>query len=197
MKRILCCLAALLLLSGCESLPFARELEATMLVQVLGVDWTHEGVTLTAASDPGTGSGNAKAAILSASGTDLEQAKAALQGAGEEYVALTHVAQLVLGAQTDPAIVLEAALEEPALGQGATVWLAADTAAKDLLEGAGGGAKRLSSIELNGGVEPVTVLQGLMRLEEGRRIELPRLTLKGEQLVLDGIKQIGEGTNGA
>lgn len=197
MKRVISCLVVVLLLSGCESLPFARELEATMLVQVLGVDWTQEGVTLTAASDPGTGGGNGKTAVLSASGVDLAQAKAALQGAGEEYVALTHVTQLVLGAQTDLTAVLEAALEEPALGQGATVWVAADGTAKELLEGAGGGAKRLSSIELNGGVKLITVLQGLMRMEEERQIELPQLTLKEKQLVVDGMKQIGEGTNGA
>ena len=42
MKRILFCLLACLLLTGCEALPFARELESTMLVQVLGVDWTRD-----------------------------------------------------------------------------------------------------------------------------------------------------------
>lgn len=36
---MLLCLLAFLPLTGCEALPFARELEATMLVQVLGVDW--------------------------------------------------------------------------------------------------------------------------------------------------------------
>lgn len=183
MKRILLCLLTILSLTGCEALPFARELEATMLVQVLGVDWTKDGVTLTAASDPATGSGDAKAAVLSAWGSDLERAKAALIGAGEEYVALTHVTQLVLGADSDLNVVLNAVLEEPALGQGSTVWLAADTTAKQLLEGAGGGAKRLSSIELNSGVKPVTVLESLMRLEEDGCVTLPALRLEGETLV--------------
>lgn len=197
MRRIVWCLSVLLLLAGCDVVPFARELEDTMLVQVLGVDWAEREITLTAASDPGTGGAGAGTALLSASGTDLEAAKAALKGAGEEYVSLTHVTQLVLGADSDLCSVLEAALKEPALGQGATVWLAAEGSAKDLLEGAGGGAKRLSSIELNSGVKPVTVLQSLMRLEEERRVELPLLGLEGDTLVPVGTKIIWEERDGA
>lgn len=196
MRRVWICLLAFLPLAGCEALPFARELEATMLVQVLGVDWTDDGVTLTAASDPGEGSGDAKASVLSGSGRDLEEAKATLKGAGEEYVSLTHVTQLVLGADTDLPAVLEAALEEPALGQSATVWLAADGTARELMEGAGGGAKRLSSIELNSGAPSVTVLQSLMRLEEDGWVELPVLTLEGETLALAGTVQIREDAYG-
>ena len=196
MKRALIILLAFLPLTGCEALPFARELEATMLVQVLGVDWTHNGVTLTAVSDPGEGSGDAGTPVLSASGANLEEAEAALKGAGEEYVSLTHVTQLVLGADSDLPAVLEVALEEPALGQSATVWLAADGTARELLEGAGGGAKRLSSIELNAGVPSVTVLQSLMRLEENGWVELPVLKLEEETLAPAGTGQIREGTNG-
>ena len=101
MKRMLLCLLAFLPLTGCEALPFARELEATMLVQVLGVDWTDAGVTLTAVSDPGKGGEDGEAELLSGTGRDLAEAEAALKGAGEEYVALTHVTQLVLGADSD------------------------------------------------------------------------------------------------
>ncbi len=196
MKRMLLCLLALLPLTGCEALPFARELEATMVVQVLGVDWTDDGVILTAVSDPGEGSEDTKAEVLSGAGRDLAEAEAALKSAGEEYVSLTHVTQLVLGADSDLPAVLEAALEEPALGQGATVWMAADGTAKELLEGAGGGAKRLSSIELNTGVTPVTVLQGLMRLEEDGRVELPALNLEEEILMPAGTKLIQEEVHG-
>lgn len=196
MRRALICLLALLPLTGCEALPFARELEETMLIQVLGVDWTEEGVTLTGASDPGEGSGDAQVPVLSASGEDLEQAKAGLKGAGEEYVSLTHVTQLVLGENTDLTTVLEAALLEPALGQGATVWLAEEGTARELLEGAGGGAKRLSSIELNAGVTPVTVLQSLMRLEETGQVALPVLRLEGETLEPVGTKLIRGETDG-
>ena len=196
MRRVVICLLLLLPLTGCEALPFARELEATMLVQVLGVDWTDDGVTLTAASDPNEGSGDTKASVLSGAGADLEEAKAALKAAGEEYVSLTHVTQLVLGADTDLPAVLEAALEEPALGQSATVWLAAEGTAKDLLEGADGGAKRLSSLELNAGAPSVTVLRSLMRLGEYGRVELPVLTLEEETLALAGTRLIREETYG-
>lgn len=196
MKRVLICLLAFLLLTGCEALPFARELETTMLVQVLGVDWTDEGVTLTAASGPGVGSGNAEPAVLSASGSNLSEAEAALKGAGEEYVSLTHVTQLVLGEGTDLPAVLQAALEEPALGQSATVWLTSDGTAKDLLRGAGGGAKRLSSIELNTGVTPATVLQSMTRLVEDGVVELPVLGLKEGTLALVGTELIREEFHG-
>jgi hypothetical protein len=193
-KRILVCLLALLPLVGCRATPYARELEDTMLVQVLGVDWTDDGVTLTAVSDPGQGGG--ETCLLAAWGRDLAQAQAALKGAGEEYVSLTHVTQLVVGADADVTAVLEAALVEPDLGQGATVWIAAEGTANQLLEGAGGGAKRLSSVELNGGVTPVTVLQGRMHLAEDGWVELPTLAVTGETLVAAGSQRVEEGTDG-
>lgn len=192
--RVLLCLSACLLLTGCEAMPFARELESTMLVQVLGVDWTEDNVVLTAASDPGAGGGTA---VISASGQDLMKAKEALKGAGEEYVSLTHVTQLVLGADSDHRAVLEAALDEPALGQNATVWLVEEGSAKKLLEGVEGGAKRLSSIELNSGVEPVTVLQSLMRLEEEGQVTLPVLGMEGNTLVWKETEMVREELHGA
>ncbi len=188
MKQALLCLVMCLFLTGCESLPFARELESTMLVQVLGVDWTGDGVVLTAASDPGAGGG---AAVLSARGRNLQEAKAALVSAGETYVSLTHVTQIVLGAESDPWVVLEAALEEPALGQGATVWLTAKGSAHDMMMSVDGGAKRLSSIELNSGVKAVTVLQSLMRLEESGGVRLPVLEVKESTLVWKGTEVVG------
>ena len=166
-----------------------------MLVQVLGVDWTREGVTLTGAADSGRGSGEGSTLVLSASGETLDQAKQALKGKGEEYVSLTHVAQLVLGAETDLATVLKAALEEPALGQSATVWLAEEGSARTLMESVGGGARRLSSIELNSGVQPVTVLQSMMRLEEDGWVEIPLIKKDADTLTPAGTRVIGEGEN--
>lgn len=194
MKRVMLCLLACLMLTGCEALPFARELESTMLVQVLGVDWTQDCVILTAASDPGAGDGTA---VLSAWGQDLQEAKKKLMGAGEAYVSLTHVTQIVLGANSDHRKVLEAALVEPALGQGATVWLTAEGTARNMMMSVNGGAKRLSSIELNSGVRPVTVLQSLMRLEEQGRVRLPVLEVKGSTLAWKGTNVVGEKNYGA
>lgn len=160
------------MLTGCGAKPFARELEETALVQVLGVDWTDGWVQLTAACAAGTG--ETQGSVLSADGADFESACAALQAAGEKYVSLTHVTQIVLGKETNLIKVLRAALDEPALSQKATVWAAAGSA-RELMEGVGGGARRLSSIELNSGVVPVTVLQSRMRLEERGRVEIPAI----------------------
>ena len=194
MKRVLIYLLACLMLTGCEALPFARELESTMLVQVLGIDWTEEGVVLTAASDPGAGGG---IAVLSAAGQNLQKAKEALKGTGEEYVSLTHVTQIVLGAESDYQKVLEAALEELALGQEATVWLTAEGTANQMMLSVNGGAKRLFSIELNSGVRPVTVLQSLMRLEETGGVRLPVLEAKGNTLVWKETKVVEKVNYGA
>lgn len=194
MKRILFCLLVCLTLTGCEALPFARELESTMLVQVLGVDWTPDYVILTAASDPGAGDSTA---VLSAWGQDLQEAKEKLMGAGEVYVSLNHVTQIVLGADSDHRKVLEAALVEPALGQGATVWLTAEGTARNMMMSVNGGAKRLSSIELNSGVRPVTVLQSLMRLEEQGGVRLPVLEVKSGTLAWKGTDVVGEENYGA
>lgn len=195
MKKGLFLLPMLLLLTGCEMLPFARELESTMLVQVLGVDWTEGEVTLTGASDPGAGGGTGDVPVLSASGATLEEAEAALKGMGEDYVSLTHVAQLILGAETDLATVLKAALEEPALGQSATVWFSEEGSAQVLMDGVGGGAKRLSSIELNGKVKPITVLQSMMQLKERGWVELPVLRKEGETLAPAGTRLVWEAEN--
>lgn len=195
MKKSVIAVLLLLLLTGCEMLPFARELESTMLVQVLGVDWTERNVTLTGAADPGESGGAGKTPVLSASGESLEQAKQALKGKGEEYVSLTHVTQLVLGEETDLATVLKAALEEPALGQSATVWLAEEGSARDLMEGVGGGARRLSSVELNSGVQPVTVLQSMMRLKEDGWVEVPLIKKDADTLAPAGTRVIREGEN--
>lgn len=192
MKRVMVCLLAFLPLLGCEALPFARELEDTMLVQVLGVDWTEDGVTLTAARDAGTGGADTGETVLSASGATMEEAKEALKAAGEEYVSLTHVTQLVLGAQTELASVLDAALREAALSQSATVWVASNGAAKELLERVNGGAKRLSSIELNGSAEPVSVLKATIRMKDAGQVTLPVLSAEGEELSLAGTKTVRE-----
>ena len=194
MKRMLLCLLACFMLTGCKARPFARELESTMLVQVLGVDWTQDGVVLTAASDPGAGGGTA---VLSAWGRDLQEAKKALVGAGEGYVTLTHVTQIVLGAGSDHRKVLEAALEEPALGQAATVWLTAEGTANNVMMAVNGGAKRLSAIELNSGVRAVTVLQSLMWLEETGGVRLPVLEVKGSTLAWKGTDVVGKVNYGA
>lgn len=190
MKRAFACAAALFLLTGCRAAPFARELEATMLVQVLGIDAAEDTITLTAACDPETGSGGSDTAVLSASGETLGEAMRLLKAAGDEYVSLTHVAQIILGSGTEPVPVLKEVLNDPVLEQGATVWLAGSGTAETLMKAAGGGARRLSSIELNSAAEPVTVLQSLMRLNERGRVGIPVLGIEEDRLVWTGERTI-------
>ncbi len=199
MKGVLVCAAACLLLSGCQAVPFARELEDAMLVQVLGVDMEHGSVVLTAACDPETGSRGTKKPVLAAGGGDMKRAQAALKAAGEEYVALTHVTQLVIGSKTDVCAVLESALTDRALGQSATVWLTESGSAEDLLAAVDGGAKRLSSIELNSDAEAVTVLQALREVAEKGETKIPLLKQEKGRLVLAGYRDVREwgGESGA
>ncbi len=171
-----------LLLSGCDVLPYPRELESTMLIGVLGVDWG-ENVILTAAE---TVEEREQGRVLTASGETLEAGKAALKRKGEEYVALTHVTQLVVGEGSDLRAVLEGALAEREIGQTATVWLSEKGSAQALLTAVGGGAKRLSSMELNYGLEVPTVLEALARLEEQKEVRLPALIVDGGTLELGG-----------
>lgn len=171
-----------LLLAGCDVLPYPRELESTMLIGTLGVDWGEE-VNLTAAE---TVEEREEARVLTASGETLEAGKAALKRKGEEYVALTHVTQLVIGEGSDLRAVLEGTLAEREVGQTATVWLAEQGSARALLTEAGGGARRLNSIELNYGMEIPTVLEALARLEESREVRLPALRVENGTLELAG-----------
>lgn len=100
MKRLLGAVLPLcLLLAGCDVLPYPRELEDTMLVRALGVDWTGEGVALTAADAPEEGERGGQ--MLAAAGEDWQKSRERLKQAGEEYVALTHVTQLIVGRESD------------------------------------------------------------------------------------------------
>lgn len=172
---LLACLPLCLLLCGCEVLPYPRELESTMLVRMLGVDWTEEGVVLTAADIPEEGK---ESTLLTAEGKTFEESVQKLKQSGEEYVALTHVTQIVVGAESDLVSVLEAALLQREVGQSATVWQA-EGSARGLMEQVNGGAKRLTSLELNvAGLKTATVLEALARLEESGEVSLPRLGIK-------------------
>lgn len=182
MKKILACGLLCLLLSGCEALPYPRELEETMLVRVLGVDWTEAGVALTAADIPQEGD-QEEAELLKVFAPTPEESQQKLKEAGEEYVALTHVTQILVGEDSDLRRVLEGALAGAEVGQTSTVWLVKTGTARDLMEAVNGGAKRLTSIELNvSGVTPRTVLEALAELEHEGTVSLPALTAKDGNL---------------
>lgn len=185
LNAVLLCALLCGLLTGCEVLPYPRELEDTLLVRVLGVDWTGEEVALTAAGEPRDGE---ESKVLTAEGTSPEESHQSLKEAGEEYVALTHVTQIVVGENSDLRAVLEGALVGKEVGQTATVWLVREGTARALMEEVKGGAKRLTSIELNtAGLTPRTVLDALAELERYHEVDLPTLSVKDGRLEMAGM----------
>ena len=170
--KLLVCLPLFLLLCGCEVLPYPRELESTLLVRVLGVDVTREGILLTASDIPEEGG---EAEVLFGAGEDFGEAVRDLKRSGEESVALTHVTQILVGEGSDLSSVLEAVLLNREVGQSATVWRTVGPA-RELMELVRGGAKRLTSLELNvEGLTKTTVLETLARQEEVGTVDLPLL----------------------
>ena len=91
--------------------------------------------------------------------------------------------QILVGEDSDLRRVLEGALAGAEVGQTSTVWLVKTGTARDLMEAVNGGAKRLTSIELNvSGVTPRTVLEALAELEHEGTVSLPALTAKDGNL---------------
>lgn len=194
MKRFLPALLLLLpLLTGCDVLPYPRELESTLLVGILGVDWGDR-VTLTAAE---VVTEKEESKLLTASSSTMEEGRESLKRAGEEYLSLTHVTQIIVGEGSDLRSVLEGILTEREVGQTATVWLTQESSAQGMMESVGGGAKRLNSMELNYGLEVPTVLEALVQLEEKGEVTLPVLVQKDGTLELAGTYLWKEGEHEA
>jgi hypothetical protein len=188
MKRVALCVAACMLLSGCNGLPQAREPEDTVLMRILGVDYTSDGVTLTAASaaqDLGE-KGEKEPTVVSVTADTPEEAMVALEGAGKGYVSLVYVTQIILGCDTPAEAVLSRAMEEKRMGQTATVWVTATGTAKELIEKTKGGAERLASIEQNTDVKSLTVVEASAQLNETKEIQLPILTVEQDNLAAKG-----------
>lgn len=176
MKKSLCLVlaAALATLSGCSSAgAYGRELEDTVLVQVLGVDALDGTVTLTAA-----GSGGEEGTVLGhASGATLEEAFRALPTAGDKYFSLTSVARLIVGDGVDWMELLDYVLMDPDMSWTAAVWAANGFAGKLMEAAEDGGLKRLDLLEKNG-LEPATVKSALAELLSGGSTALPVLTVE-------------------
>ena len=182
MKRLmlynvyLCLLTAFL--CGCGTEAGRHELEDVFLVEVLGVDWGRDNVALTAADAE---------RVLRADGGTAQRSYQRLKEGGEGYVALTHVEHIVAGAHGDLRAVLEGALQGDEVGQTAAVWISVDTTARELLEQAGGGAKRLEAIQNNTrDFRPVTVMEALVSLEETGTVILPVINMEDGKLTLAG-----------
>lgn len=169
------------LLSGCGG----QELTNVTLIQTLGVDGTGP-VTLTAVGDE-----EEESVVYLADGEDVTQAQAGLKDLGETRLEVTHVAQLVLGRSADLSETLWQEMSHRKSGYGATVWLCAENiSAQALLEGAGNAPARLRSLEENAGVRAPTILEAISALTREGQVELPVLTLEGEELRVVGREMV-------
>ena len=166
------------LLCGCAGRAGRREMQEVFLAQVLGVDWAWNEVALTASDGE---------RLLRAEGGSAEKSHQRLKESGEGYVALTHVEHIVVGERSDLRAVLEGALKGEEVGQGAWIWAAEEGTARELLEQAGGGAKRLEAIGSNtAGFRPLSVMEALVWLEETGRVAVPALEMEDGMLTLAG-----------
>lgn len=165
---------AALCLAGCSAAgAYGRELEDTVLVEVIGVDAWEEGVTLTAAGMDGE-EGTAMAQV---SAPTLEEAFAALPTAGEKYLSLTNVSHVIVGDGVDLFGTLEYVLRDRDMSYMAQVWAAGGGFAGALMEQTeDGGAGRFAVLKQSG-VGQVTVKGALAALLAGEAVGLPTLAM--------------------
>lgn len=180
-------LALMCLLSAC-----GRELSHVTLIRVLGVEEAAGAVTLTAL--PG---GDAPSA-QTGRGETLSAAVEDLKGAGDTRLELTHVTAVVAGEVENLPDLLWQQVNHRKSGYGATLWLAGEGTAAELLAGAEDPAARLRSLEENAGVVAPTILEALRALCQRGQVTLPVLGREGNTLCLTGWRTVlaGEGFQG-
>ncbi len=162
-----------------------RELSNVTLIQTIAVDGPGP-VTLTALGD------EEEPTVYETQGNDVLQAQEGLRALGTTRLEVTHVSQLVLGPDVDVAQVLWQELAHRKSGYGATVWLAGESPAGELLAGASQPCQRLKALEENGGVAAPTLLSALSALSREGEVSLPVLALEGEELQAVGMWMIKE-----
>lgn len=180
-KLILASLALAALLTGCGG----RELANVTLIQTLGVDGAEQ-VELTAV-------GEEDGACYQAQGDDLAQARERFRELGTSRLEMTHVAQIVLGPDVPVEETLWQELTNRDSGYGATVWLAWDEPAGELLAQAADPCKRLKAMEENGSITVPTLLEALSALTREGEVALPVLARQGEELRAMGTRTVKEG----
>lgn len=175
-------LAVSALLTGCGG----RELTNVTLIQTLGVDGAEE-VSLTA-----VGEEEADPQRYQTQGEDLDRARQRLRELGATRLEVTHVAQLVLGPDVPVAQVLWQELTNRESGYSATVWLALEESAADLLTQSADPCSRLEALEQNGSADPPTLLEAVSALTREGEVALPVLVREGEDLRWAGTQTIKE-----
>lgn len=181
MKRLLLSVALLILmLCGCSGPEKGKEPENTVLVQVLGIDWTGVDYMLTAAGT--NGQGNSR--IQSVQGRTLAEVFGALPKAGGEWFSLTNVTQFLLGDGVDPVEVLTFILNESGMSWRGSVWYV-PIAGAVMTEQEDGGMDRLKILQQT---EPgvISALEALAGLRMEGTAKLPSLMVRDGVLEVSG-----------
>lgn len=183
--------ALCLSVGGCAALPYAHEIEKTVLMGVLGVDVSEEtpdGVAVTAASGARAGAGDSPGqapVILAAQAQTVASACAVMQSFGSEYIFFGDVEQVLVG-EGETVRGLEPLLShmarDPELRLEAQLWVVKGGSAADALfavsEG-GGAPDRLAALErdaeLISAPRPFTARETLVDLLDNGCTLLPAL----------------------
>ncbi len=168
------------LLCGCSAGDRGKEPENTVLAQVLGIDRMGGVYLLTAAGTNEAG----KPLVQTAEGATLEEAFAAMPGAGEKWVSLTNVTQLLLGDGVEPRETLTFIINKSGMSWRANVWYA-PLATALMSEQEDGGIARLTLME-QAGTPVVTVLEALAGLLQEGKANLPALVIEKGKLTVSG-----------
>ena len=172
MKQGLCwaLTVSCLLLPGCGSLPYSREMGDMALLRTMGVDLLEEEVRVTVSTGPrvrGLQGEQQPSLVLSAQGASLSGAALELQGMSESYVFFGYVDQLLLGeelARQGVEPVLDYFARDVELGLGAQLWLVQGASAEEAVRSGGeqGVEGRLSTLRTDGemGIAAITRTAG-------------------------------------
>jgi len=149
---------ALALLTGCDHLPYPREMGDMAPLRTMGVDKAGEGMSLTLSTGPraqGLQGERQPALTLSAEGDSLSAAALSLQSQSDSYVFFGYVDQLLLGeelAGEDVEPVLDWFARDLELGLGAQLWVVEGRKAASAVKAGGdeGADSRLETLEHDG-----------------------------------------------
>lgn len=158
MKVLPFVLAATLLLSGCDPLPYPREMGDMAILRTMGVDKEENAMLVTVSTGPQASGlqGEQKPALtLSTQRPSLSSAAVALQGLSNGYVFFGYVDQLLLGEElTRQGVteVLDYFARDVELGLGAQMWVVRGDTAQAAVESGGeqGVEARLASLQAEG-----------------------------------------------
>lgn len=142
-KRLIGFLLLTASLTGCSSLPAAREMGDMALLRTMGVDSAPAGVAVTGSTGPrarGLSSEGEPSLVLTAEQPSLSGACLAMQGQSDSFVFFGYVDQLLVGeglAKEGVRPVLDYFAQDVELGLGAQLWLVRGATAQEAVSSAG------------------------------------------------------------